>query len=169
MWLGGKPELTAAVGQSFAMVQTGLPDVAVTLENRPAGRTRSDGSLFLPNLPANAAAKIALDYDGIDLDHETAQADMVVRTHGVGGAIVRMPVHAVHAATIHIVSVDGKPVPLGSVVRRPDGREDVVGYDGVAYLTDVTDEVSAEVHDGDQRCLVNFSRAAHDPIVCHPF
>lgn len=168
LWLGGRPELAASVGQSFAMVQTGQPNIAVTLENRPAGRTRSDGSLFLPNLPANAAAKIALDYDGIDLDHDVARADMVVRTRGAGGAVVHMPVRAVHAATIQIVSADGKSIPLGSIVRRPDGREDMVGYDGVAYLTDIADEVSAEVRNGDERCHIHFSRSAHDPVICRP-
>lgn len=169
VWLGGRPELSAAVGQSFAMVQTGLSDVAVFVENRSAGYTRSDGSLFIPDLPANATAKIALDYDGIDLNHDAARAEMMIRTLGSGGAIVRMPVHAVQAATIQIVTLDGKPVSLGSSVRRPNGREDVVGYDGVAYLTDVGENVSAEVHDGDRRCRINFARAAHGPIVCYPF
>jgi len=93
----------------------------------------------------------------------------VVRTHGTGGAIVRMPVHKVHAATVTIISTDGKPVPLGSIVRRPDGREDVVGYDGVAYLTDVAEEISAEVHiGGDQSCSIIFPRVSYEPAVCHP-
>lgn len=168
IWMGGRPVLTANVGQSFALVQVGKPDVAVTLENRPAGRTRKNGNLLIPNLPANAAARIALDYDAIDLDHDTARADRIVRIRRAGGAIVRIPLRPVRAATIHIVSKQGMPMPLGSIVRQLDGREDVVGYDGVAYLTDIPDEVSAEVQNGDERCHINFFRNTSDPVVCKP-
>lgn len=168
VWLGGRPILTANVGQSFAVVQTGQPGVDVTLENRPAGRTGRDGSLLLPNLPANAPARIALDYDGVDLDHEAARVDMVARTHGSGGAIVAMPIRLVKAATIHIVKPDGTPMPMGAVVRRPEGREDVVGYDGIAYLTDIEDVVSADIRDGASHCQIKFVRGRDEPVICRP-
>lgn len=168
LYVGGRPELAAAVGQSFVVVQTGQPDVAVTLENRAAGHTRADGSLFLPNLPANATARIAVDYDAIDFEHEVAKAEVIVRTRGAGGAVVRLPVRRVRAATIHIVSPDGQPVPMGSLVQRPGHRDDMVGYDGVAYLTDIDEVVTAQVQMGDERCAIDFQRGATDAVICHP-
>lgn len=168
LWVGGRPELTAAVGQSFVVVQTGQPDVAVSLENRPAGRTRSDGSLFLPNLPANATARIALDYDGIDFEHEVAKAEVLVRTRGAGGAVVKLPVRPVRAATIHILLPSGQPVPMGSLVHRQGHPDDMIGYDGVAYLTDIDEHVTAQVEMGGERCSIDFQQGATDAVICYP-
>ena len=168
IWLGGRPALTGAVGQSFALVKTGLADVAVRLENRPAGLTRRDGSLFLPNLPANTSARIGLDYDGIDLDHDVVQAELTVQPRGAGGTIIHLPVHSVRASTIHIITLDGTPMPMGSLVKRSRGREDIVGYDGVAYLTDIADDNVAEIIDGDQHCLIEFGARADEPVICYP-
>lgn len=168
LWVGGRPELTNAVGQSFVVVQTGQPDVAVSLENRPAGRTRSDGSLFLPNLPANATARIALDYDGIDFEHEVVKAEVLVRTRGAGGAVVKLPVRRVHAATIHILLPSGQPVPMGSLVHRQGHPDDMIGYDGVAYLNDIDEHVAAEVEIGGGRCSISFQQGTTDAVICHP-
>lgn len=168
LWVGGRPELAAAVGQSFVVVQTGQPNVAVSLENRPAGRTRSDGSLFLPNLPANATARIALDYDGIDFEHEVAKAEVLVRTRGAGGAVVRLPVRPVRAATVHILLPNGQPVPMGSLVHRTGHPDDMIGYDGVAYLTEFDENVTAQVEMGGERCSIDFQQRATDAVICHP-
>lgn len=168
LWVGGRPELAAAVGQSFVVVQTGQPDVAVSLENRPAGRTRSDGSLFLPNLPANSTARIALDYDGIDFEHEVAKAEVLVRTRGAGGAVVKLPVRPVRAVTIHILLPNGQPVPMGSLVHRAGHPDDMIGYDGVAYLTDIDENVTAQIQMGEKRCSIEFQQGTTDAVICHP-
>ncbi|KQN88866.1 hypothetical protein ASE90_18495 [Sphingomonas sp. Leaf67] len=168
LWVGGRPELANAVGQSFVVVQTGQPNVAVNLENRPAGRTRSDGSLFLPNLPANATARIALDYDGIDFEHEVAKAEVLVRTRGAGGAVVKLPVRRIRAATIHILLPNGQPIPMGSLVHRQGRLDDMVGYEGIAYLTDIEENVTAEVEMGGDRCKIQFQQGTTDAVICHP-
>ncbi len=168
LWVGGRPELATAVGQSFVVVQTGQPDIAVRLENRPAGRTRSDGSLFLPDLPTNATARIALDYDGIDFEHEAAKAEVLVRTRGAGGAVVRLPVRRVRAAAIHIMLPNGQPVPMGSILIRTGHPDDMIGYDGVAYLTDIDQNVAAQVEMGGERCGISFQQGTTDAVICHP-
>lgn len=166
VWLGARPELTAPVGQSFTRIETGQAGVGVMVQNRPVGRTRRDGSLLIANLPANTPARITLDNDGLDLDHEAERADLTIRPRGAGGSIVRMPVHSVDALTVQLVAKDGTPLPLGSIVRRADGRETVIGYDGLAYLTGIGDTVAVEVRNGDQRCRARLKKGSHEPIVC---
>ena len=166
VWLGGRPMLADRVGQNFAVIETGQANVGVTLENRSVGQTRRDGSLLLPFLPSNTPAKVALDYDGIDLDHEAARTEVSLRARGAGGSIVRMPIRLLKAMTIRIVTADGSPMPLGSIVRKSDGRETVIGYDGVAYLTDIAGVSSVEVRTGDARCTAVLRRTDDDPLVC---
>ncbi|MEH3105811.1 MAG: fimbria/pilus outer membrane usher protein [Sphingomonas fennica] len=167
VWLGGAQRMTASVGESFAMIETGRPDVGIAVENRPAGRTGRDGRLFIPNLPAHAAARITLDYDGIGLDSDVDHAEIVLGPHGSGGSVVRMPVHPVRAVSAQILWADGTPVPLGSVVLRADGREDVVGYDGLAYMTDVGETVTADVRAGAATCRIAFTVGSSGPVTCH--
>ena len=166
VWLGAQPELAAQVGQTFARIETGQADVGVIVQNRQIGRTGQDGSLLIPSLPSNTPARIALDYDGLDLDHEAERTGMTVRTQGGGGAIIRMPVRLVSAFTVQLTAGDGKPVPLGSIVQRPDGAEAVVGYDGFAYLADVKDGASLMVRTGDAQCHIIVRKDAHGSIVC---
>lgn len=48
VWMGGRPRATSQLGQSFALVETGEPNVVITLENRVIGRTGANSSVTQP-------------------------------------------------------------------------------------------------------------------------
>ena len=72
------------------------------------------------------------------------------------------------AATIHIVSEQGMPMPLGSIVDSLMAARTSWSTMGSPYLTDIPDKVSAEVQNENDRCHINFFRNTSDPVVCQP-
>ena len=59
------------INNSFAVVDTGIPNARVLYENNPIGETDSDGTLLLTSLRAHDYNKIAIDPASLP-----AQADM---------------------------------------------------------------------------------------------
>jgi outer membrane usher protein len=125
------------VYDGFAVVDTGVPGVGVTLENRPAGRTDSDGQLLVRGLRAYEPNQMAIDVTDLPADAAFADTRRSVSPANRSGVVVRFPVHVGDAATILLHRPDGSAVPPGATLAL-DGAEPKplpVGYDGVAYAT----------------------------------
>jgi outer membrane usher protein len=168
VWLGGgMPRLAGHVGESFALVETGHPNVGVQVENRFAGRTGRDGRLLVPDLPAQAPTKISVDMEDLGIAYDTVAGQAIVRPRDGTGTIVGLAVRQVRTATVRLVDERGAVLPLGSIVRRADGREDVVAYDGIVDLRDVDAEVKAEVRTPSGRCRIAFPPATAETVTCH--
>jgi len=167
VWLGGGPRLVAHVGESFALVETGHPGVGVSVENRFAGTTGQDGRLLVPNLPPQAPTRIAVDLDGLGIAYDAAVAETVVRPRDGTGTVVALAVRPVRAAVIRLIDEAGDALPLGARVRRGDGREDIVAYDGIVDLRDVAEQVEAEVRTPSGLCRIAFRSNTTDPVTCH--
>ncbi len=121
---------------SFAVVTVpGFPDVTVTQENRPVGKTDSQGRILLPRLISYYPNKIGLDGAELPITAEIDQLEQTVTP------TYRSPIHLVfdaHAAAPRLVVVqrpDGEPITAGVQIKRlSDGKLYRAAFDGEAYL-----------------------------------
>ncbi|WP_186002757.1 fimbria/pilus outer membrane usher protein [Mycobacterium sp. KBS0706] len=159
---GGGVFLGQRIDDSFAVVDTGLPDVGVTLENRPVGRTGSGGQLLVRGLRAYEANKMAIDVTDLPADAAFDDTRRSVVPADRSGIVVPFPVRVGDAATILIHRPDGTAVPPGStLVLDGGGAEPLpVGYDGLGYATGLQPENAGTVTlpDGSQ-CRIAFAFA----------
>lgn len=161
-YAGGGVFVGQRIDDSFAVVDTGVPDVGVTLENRPVGRTDGNGQLLVHGLRAYEANKMAIDVADLPGDAAFDDTRRSVVPADRSGIVVRFPVHVGDAATIVIHRPDGSAVPPGSTLALDGaGPEPLpVGYDGLAYATGLLPENAGTVTlpDG-SRCRIAFAFA----------
>ncbi|WP_395675089.1 fimbria/pilus outer membrane usher protein [Inquilinus sp.] len=161
-YAGGGVFVGQRVDDSFAVVDTGVPDVGVTLENRPVGRTDGSGQLLVHGLRAYEANKMAIDVADLPADAAFDDTRRSVVPADRSGIVVHFPVRVGDAATIIIHRPDGSTVPPGSTLALDGGGPEPlpVGYDGLAYATGLQPENAGTVtlRDGSQ-CHIAFAFA----------
>ncbi|HEY9343876.1 MAG TPA: fimbria/pilus outer membrane usher protein, partial [Inquilinus sp.] len=175
-YAGGGVFVGQRIDDSFAVVDTGVADVGVTLENRPVGRTDSGGQLLVRGLRAYEANKMAIDVADLPADAAFDDTRRSVVPADRSGIVVPFPVHIGDAATILIHRPDGSAVPPGSTLALDGGGAEPlpVGYDGLGYATGLQPENAGTVTlpDGSQcRIAFAFAPAPGDipqigPVIC---
>lgn len=144
---------------SFAIVDTNrMPHVHVLQENRDVGRTDSSGRLLVPDMHSFDLNHITIEPTDIPPDATIDDATRKVRPQDRSGVVLRFPVKMSHGALLRLVDEAGVPLPVGSTARvRSSGSKVPIGYDGEAYLQDLSphNEVEVELPDG-LRCSVSF-------------
>ena len=157
--LGGGVFLSNTIPDSFAVVDTGVPDIGVMVENRPVGRTDARGRLLVPELRSFDANHLSIDPLDAPLDTRIETVAKVVRPFDRSGVVVRFPLAPSHGALVHLVDAAGRALPLGSTVTLSStGAVVPVGYDGAAYLEDLREANVLLVARPDAgRCVVRFA------------
>ena len=145
---------------SFAIVDSSpMGHIHVLQENRDVGRTNSSGRLLVPDMRAFDLNHIAIEPNDIPPDSSIEVTAREVRPQDRSGVVVRFPMRISHAATIRLVDEAGVPIPVGSTAKLI-GTAVIgpVGYDGEAYIQDLSrdNQVSVELPDG-RRCNVAFN------------
>ncbi|WP_313614162.1 fimbria/pilus outer membrane usher protein [Agrobacterium sp.] len=140
---GGDVFVGNRIDDAFAVVDAGAPGVEISLENRPIGQTNRRGKILLPNLRSYDANTITLDPSNLPVDaHIERTKQTVIPTEG-GGAVVDFKVKTGgRVALLTLKDENGEVVETGST-GTIDGNEEnsfVVGYDGQAYLENVSDK-----------------------------
>jgi outer membrane usher protein len=139
VWAGGGFFAAPQINDSFAVVHTGgVPDVPVTYENRLVGTTDSNGELLVPSLISYQNNELAVDPWRLPADIEVGQTTKLVRPAGGSGMVVNFDVRAVKAALLTLKDKNGQSIPLGSVATLTGDAGVPVGYDGEAYVADLT-------------------------------
>lgn len=134
-FLDGEVNTTRAVNGSFAMVDVGgLPDVPIYVENQLTTHTDSSGKALLYNLRPYEANHISIEPEDLPLDTTIDAKSTVMAPPYRSGVIARFPVERVHSATFRLVTDDGKPVPVGAMVKLKGLLFPVV-VDGMVYVT----------------------------------
>jgi outer membrane usher protein len=148
---------------SFAVVDTApVQHVHVYEENRDVGTTDKAGRLLVPDMRAFDVNHISIEPRDIPADADLALDKRIVRPQDRSGVVVRFPVHFSHGALLKLVDQAGNPIPLGSTVMLlASGAIVPVGYDGEAYLEDLTphNKLTVELKDG-QHCAASFDYKA---------
>jgi outer membrane usher protein len=150
---------------SFAIVDTSpMAHVHVLQENRDVGSTNSSGRLLVPDMRSFDLNHLAIEPTDIPPEATINTATRELRPQNRSGVVVRFPIRFHHGALLRLVDEAGLPIPLGSTVTlRATGAVVPVGYDGDAYLEDLTphNEITVERMDG-RRCAVAFD---YNPII----
>lgn len=153
--------LNQRIDDSFAVIDTGVPDVGVTLENRPVGRTDGGGQLLVRGLRAYEANKMAIDVTDLPADAAFDDTRRSVVPADRSGIVVHFPVQIGDAATVLIHRPDGSAVPPGATLALDGGAGPLpVGYDGMAYAIGLQPDNAGTVTlpDGTQ-CRIAFAFA----------
>jgi outer membrane usher protein len=144
---------------SFAVVDTApLGNVHVYQENRDVGTTDKSGHLLVPDMRSFDVNHIGIEPRDVPADADVTLDKRIVRPQDRSGVIVRFPIHFSHSALLKLVDEAGLPIPLGSTVTlRATGSIAPIGYDGEAYLEDLSphNKVSIELADG-KHCAAAF-------------
>lgn len=151
--------LSNSIQDSFAVVETnGLARVRVLAENRQVGRTDRSGRLLVPDLRAFQLNHLAIDPADIPPQYTLAGTARQVRPQDRSGVVVRFDVRPSHAALIHLVDETGEDMPAGSTATvSATGVAAPVGYDGLAYIQDLTEHNRLTVRRPDGRqCRLAF-------------
>lgn len=164
------------VGNGFAMVSTGVPDLPVLQDNRLIGRTDKGGRMLVPDLQPYAANRIAIDPSSLPSDTRIAGASQDVVPRQFAGVVARFEIERYTAATLMLVGPDGRPPEPGTPARLEGSAVGaVVGYDGVLFVEGLKAHNRVLVGAGADACEVRFDYKQVDgelptigPLACQP-
>ncbi len=153
--------LTNQINDSFAIVQVGRPDVAILLDNRPAGITGRDGTALIPGLRSNQTNKMSIDISSLPLDFRVTELDRLVKPARKNGVQVAFQASAAASALVTLIAKNGEFVATGSTVRMNGNEtEFIVGFDGEVWIEgDFLDENELVVTGADFSCKAQFAYA----------
>ncbi|WP_237143483.1 fimbria/pilus outer membrane usher protein [Phyllobacterium zundukense] len=154
---------TNRIDDAFAVVNVGAPDVEVSFENRPAGRTNGSGRLLVPNLRSWEPNTVAIDPRNLPVDASVGSTRDVVVPADRSGVVIDFNVAKTTAsALVSLVDPGGKPLEAG-LRGHVDGtaEEFVIGYDGEAYIgaLGAQNSIVVDLLDG-KSCRARFSYRA---------
>lgn len=137
--MAGSVFTASPITDGFALVDTqGLKNVAVTLNNRPVGRTGAAGKLLVPGLLSYQPNLLAIDPSDLPLDARWDRLDTSLAPGDRSGAVARFGLRRQHQVLATIALADGRVLPVGSLVA-VDGSNHATeaGFDGQVYFPDL--------------------------------
>jgi outer membrane usher protein len=169
--------LTRRIDDAFALVSThGLEGIPVKLENRPIGRTDSNGHLLVNRLNANQRNQISVDLLDLAYDVSAAPTTLHAVPQRYSGVRVDFAFRRVVSARVALRDALGRPIPMGSTVvvesthRATPVQEPAmtlfphVGYDGEILIENPAPETVLRVDlPGGASCRVRLPETAPDP------
>ncbi|RAI59973.1 fimbria/pilus outer membrane usher protein [Roseicella frigidaeris] len=159
--LGGGVFAANLIQDSFAVVETGQPQVAVTQENRPAGRTDGAGRLLVTGLRSYDNNRLAIDTGNLPIDAAVGETSRVVRPLNRSGVLVRFPITRGTSARVRLVDAAGAELPIGAVaVLAASGAAAPVGHGGETFFDGLAAEnrIAVTLPDG-RGCAARFAFA----------
>ena len=162
------------IDDGFAVVKTGTPGVKVLNENRPIGVTDSKGMLLVPGLRAYQSNKIDIDPTDLPVDAEAVTTRQIVApTDGAGVAVDFSIKNDSGSALVTFKRPDGSLVPVGAEGQVASGGDFVVGYDGQAFIQNLTGNNHVSIQFLDGTCAAEFGftpqpgqQVAIGPVTC---
>ncbi|MCH2486409.1 MAG: fimbria/pilus outer membrane usher protein [Erythrobacter sp.] len=146
-----------ALPGAFALVSTDAPNVPVSYENQIVGRTDRSGRLFVPRVGAWYEGRFSIDPLALDIGAEAPEIERRTAIRAGTGAIVRLPVARVDSVIVRLVDRIGAPIAVGSAVRFANGRESVVGWDGIILVEGAARDTRLEVAFPGGSCAARFA------------
>ena len=136
VFVGGRIMNARSIRSSFALVDSGVPDVDVLIDNRRVGKTDIRGRFLVTDLRPYETNRISLDAAQLPLDMPVKSPDLRVTPAPQSGVMARFETVSAHGGEIRVVDDSGAPLPLGSLLlREDDGERFPVGHNGRAYIS----------------------------------
>ncbi len=175
--MDGRLFLTGRVDDAFTVVDAGLPDIRVALENRTIGRTGPSGKLLVSDLQSYLPNAISIDPLDLPIDAAAADTSQLVAPRGGAGMVTRFNVARARAAIVVLRRSDGTPPPAGATVLLEGSTfEAPLGFDGEIYVRGLkAGENRLQVNWREGRCTAWFDAPAEagglprlGPFPCAP-
>lgn len=159
--MGGGVFFANRIDDAFAVVETGVPDVEVFHENRPAGMTNSSGRALIPGLRSYQRNKIAIETSKLPVDADISTTEGYVTPADRSGVRLNFAVRTdVKPAIVAFKGADGQPLPVGARGQIEGGEDFIVGYDGRAYIKNLSAENKVTITMVDRECRASFNYEA---------
>ncbi len=173
VFMGGKLAAGNRIRDGFAIVDAGVPDVPVYLQNREVAHTGRAGRALVPGLSSYGQNRISLNIDDLPQDVSYNATAMDVIPARRSGVLVEFGgISAGDSALVILRDAAGNFLPVGSEVDL-DGASFVVGYDGAAFLEGLGPRNTVKVRTKHGTCMARFAFAPTegpqtviDPVVC---
>jgi outer membrane usher protein len=159
--MGGGVFFANRIDDAFAVIETGVPDVEVFHENRPAGTTDSSGRALIPGLRSYQRNKIAIDTAKLPVDADISTTEGYVTPADRSGVRLNFAVRTdAKPAIVAFKGADGQPLPAGARGQIEGGESFTVGYDGRAYIKNLNPENKVTIAMVDRECHASFGYEA---------
>jgi len=159
--MGGGVFFANRIDDAFAVVETGVPEVEVFHENRPAGMTNSSGRALIPGLRSYQRNKIAIDTSKLPVDADISTTEGYVTPADRSGVRLNFAVSTdVKPAIVVFNGADGQPLSAGARGQIEGGEGFIVGYDGRAYIKRLSAENKVTITMVDRECRASFNYEA---------
>ena len=158
--MGGGVFLSNWIDDGFAVVKTGASGMEVRHDNRAVGMTDARGMLLVPTLRSYQKNKITIDPSNLPVDAEITSTREVVVPADRAGVMVNFSMRSdTTSALVTFTRPGGEVIPAGAVGRIEGGDEFIVGYDGQAFVRNLSASNAATIEFADGTCRANFAFA----------
>ncbi|WP_277968049.1 fimbria/pilus outer membrane usher protein [Sphingomonas echinoides] len=165
--LGGSVYAAPTISDGFALIDTqGFSNVAVMVNNRPAGHTGRNGKLLVPGLVSYQPNAISIDPGDLPLDTHWDRLDTQVAPNARSGVVARFGIRRQHELLLTLRLESGAFVPPGASIVVDDGAVVTTsGFDGQVYFPDLPGQhrLTATLPD-DTRCDASFPPSGGDDL-----
>lgn len=176
VWMDGDIQFARRIYDGFALVSTnGVAGVPVLHENRPLGTTDSKGYLLIPDLNAYQNNQVSIDPSQLPVDTRIDTTALALVPQAQSGVLGRFSITRYAAASVIVHDAAGQPIPAGVHVHHVEsGKDTVVGYDGLTFITDLEPDNHLVLDGGTWQCKLQFAyRPSTDhalpqigPLIC---
>ena len=168
-WIGRPFVAADRLDGAFAAVDVGAPDVKVSFQNRPIGRTGQSGRILVSGLGAYDVNLIAIEAADIGLHLLAPRTRIVVSPPRGAGAHVAFGVGPAPAQAIVSLRLAGGAAPPPGAMASLDGGpfDQVVGYDGQLFIADAGAARRVQVDLGDGETCVADLNIQSSPGTAH--
>ena len=110
-------ELFAAnkINDAFVVISTdGQPDVPVSYENQPVGKTNRNGYLLVSGVSAYYPASYRIDTLNLPADTRLKETERRIAIRRHSGYLVDFPMEQERVASVILHDAEGQAIPVGS-------------------------------------------------------
>lgn len=139
------------INDAFVVVKTHYPNVNVRYENQSMGRTDRNGYLLVPSISSYYPAKYDIDTLDLPADMTSPKVEQRFAVKRQSGFLLNFPIERLRAASVILHDSNNQPIPVSSQVLRAGQATGYVGWDGIAWMDNLTANNSIHIVTPDGR------------------
>jgi outer membrane usher protein len=174
VYTGGRFAAGNTVSDGFAIVDVGVGDVPVYLQNRPVTRTNRNGIAVITGAASHQRSRVSINVNDLPADTSVGVTAVDIVPARNAGQLVSFDGNDTPSVLAVLRDASGAVLPTGAAAFLNGSDEEfIVGYDGVVWLEDVKRSNTVKVRYQGQSCTARFDYRATaamqdmiDPVTC---